>query len=778
MSGKHNPNVVIPDQLPNENDIERLFPKCPPKQVMFTRKSNRQINKRKINQTNNNKASNQANVTTVPPTNRKQLKSKVHQHSRRELEARRNRISSSSPVEKSSTSSDENNYNNNSYKLQNLNKSLNYSAGDLDGLHKTNSSGRKSSKYTASQSLLQQLKRSQSSSNNTVVSQKLSYSNNNNDNNNETQVSSQNDSLVRQNINNNDLSIVSIENHTSQQLLILDSVENDVIRNDASMEELCSNTTTTTTATITTTTTTMSSATSNIQDSLNFPVSDINFDNKPLVHRTSFDTLSSVDESAEINMDQYSAHNNSQTIDKTDIIDQDNNSNMRASKQSNIMNRGFVPPGYTQRIKIQSKSEPIKNNNNNNIQSNITTEIQNNCEIDKQISEQKINIDSVVGGGDGRLGINQKVKFDNDNLISIKNDTSSNSYIEKRQRIEHIGQMPIINEAHTEYELETVMEDNSAVIEKDLSDNMNKMNLNNISLSNNSIVNSNGDANLKPITRNNNIKSRDNVLLPTRSSSLQFNTLSDNDSGNEESSNQQSSTLTNRDYITSVINKCDSKMVNNRLSTSNSRLDEDMTPTTKTALIFPILDEGLSSEAESCEDDVEEDDERAMEGDVDADDDEDDDDDDDDEDDDDIDDKCDPQSIQISSSQSRVDSFITRQPHIKSQSYNQGNTNQQHMSNMPDQNDTNHSKPSSSNYSDFTSQDQMDHNNLKSIHNNYSNQNGQSSYWVNPPSHQTNLSSQPTSNSQQFNDQLRNNNSNNNNNSISKTNSFNRDEGK
>lgn len=133
---------------------------------------------------------------------------------------------------------------------------------------------------------------------------------------------------------------------------------------------------------------------------------------------------------------------------------------------------------------------------------------------------------------------------------------------------------------------------------------------------------------------------------------------------------------------------------------------DDVVPTTKTALIFPRLDEGLSSDAESCDDYIEEDDERAMDADVDAD--EDDYDDDDDADDDDDDDEAGDilpvlkrgnQALQLGQS---IDALLRQQQHQKNR--------------VP----IDHG---------YVNQDHLDQNDIKTL-TSYSNQAGQSGYWM------------------------------------------------
>ena len=283
---------------------------------------------------------------------------------------------------------------------------------------------------------------------------------------------------------------------------------------------------------------------------------------------------------------------------------------------------------------------------------------------------------------------------------------------------------------------------------------------------------------------------------PPRSSSIQFSTLSDNDSGPEDRSNAgASSTTSNRPYVAAVgaimppiTKRSDLTMGIPRNQTSGAavppvRLDDDLAPTTKTALIFPRLDEGLSSEAESCNDEVEDDDDRAMEADVDADD--DDDDDDDDEAGEDDDDEVDSPTISLGknaqSIQSSVDAFIRQQSRPQNRT---GSNLQQHLSGSmsglsqgPDQSDANHMKPPG--YSTYIGHDTGDNqSDLKSL-SNYSNQNGQSNYWMGVSNQQSAMSSQPISSNQQFNNIQRGQHGNNSSSgTLSRgTNSFNREEG-
>lgn len=249
--------------------------------------------------------------------------------------------------------------------------------------------------------------------------------------------------------------------------------------------------------------------------------------------------------------------------------------------------------------------------------------------------------------------------------------------------------------------------------------------------------------------------------------SIQFNTLSDAESGADDESiaNQRHSVnsvkahpIQKRDYAGSITRYAS--------PSSSSRLDDESAPATRTALVFPRLDEGLSSEAESCDDEMDDDDDKAMEADVDADDDEDEDED---EDDDDADGN---QSLDKDTNpmQANVDSF---QHHpMKPQNRRIGNIQQLQpapgsaQARLPDLNQVK--------FNDFTNQESLDQDDLKP---NYANQNGQSNYWLGGSSQQTGaMSSQPVPFSRM---QHGSNNNSSNNVNLSRSNSYaNREDGK
>lgn len=286
-----------------------------------------------------------------------------------------------------------------------------------------------------------------------------------------------------------------------------------------------------------------------------------------------------------------------------------------------------------------------------------------------------------------------------------------------------------------------------------------------------------------------------NTAPVVRSSSIQFNTLSDNESEPEESDLRSNLIGLNsgRNHTTTMTSRKRDTVPGTAApksghvpSTSSSSLsmvskslndDDDLLPTTKTAFIFPRLDEGLSSEVESNEEDVLEDDEKAMEADVDAGDDEDDDEDDDDDDDREDDDE-EVDNIQLGNP-SRVDNFIRQQQFNKQQNRSLDDT-------ALDQMDHQIGKQSYSGggYLNHQQENLENSNDLK-LNNNYSSQNGQSNYWMNVPSNQqtsqpsSSQHQQPQSQQQQYGNQRIHNN--NGNNSIPKNynSSFNnREEGK
>lgn len=126
--------------------------------------------------------------------------------------------------------------------------------------------------------------------------------------------------------------------------------------------------------------------------------------------------------------------------------------------------------------------------------------------------------------------------------------------------------------------------------------------------------------------------SSESIIHPIHMSTLHFNALSDNESVTDEAPDVKSTTskLTSLD-LNGNHAKNENKICNNhgvkftRNNTSNlnsSSAKDSSTAVTKSPLVFPKLDEGLSSEAESNHEESNDDDERAVEGDVDADDDE------------------------------------------------------------------------------------------------------------------------------------------------------------
>lgn len=307
----------------------------------------------------------------------------------------------------------------------------------------------------------------------------------------------------------------------------------------------------------------------------------------------------------------------------------------------------------------------------------------------------------------------------------------------------------------------------------------------------------------KPIVENSgivrsniNIVATDNNEIdftPPRSSSLQFNTLSDaEESGRDEtlpsgfSLNQSTRRTTHTTGI--PVKKCDpsspASQTSNRLTRSSSKqlqLDDDLAPTTRTALIFPRLDEGLSSEAESCDDEVEDDDERAVDADVDADDDEEEDDADDDVDEDTM--TIDRDIAALHLGQPSVDCFVRQQQQSKSQYRLDGLSHQLTPNNrIPDQSDIHQLKgPESAAYGvGCIGQDLFNNDSdLKTSTPAYPNHNSQANHWMAslPNQQQTNLQPHPSSSQQHCSQRNNNNVINNNINLMKNSHSAKRDEG-
>lgn len=121
-------------------------------------------------------------------------------------------------------------------------------------------------------------------------------------------------------------------------------------------------------------------------------------------------------------------------------------------------------------------------------------------------------------------------------------------------------------------------------------------------------------------------------LPPIISSSIQFSAMSEAESGADDSGDGIRSLVASKRNISLGRSETTSSGHNSRsnMPVSLTKFDDDVIPSAKTeltALIFPRLDEGLSSGAESCDDEVEDDDEcdderddeRAMDADVDDD---------------------------------------------------------------------------------------------------------------------------------------------------------------
>lgn len=124
----------------------------------------------------------------------------------------------------------------------------------------------------------------------------------------------------------------------------------------------------------------------------------------------------------------------------------------------------------------------------------------------------------------------------------------------------------------------------------------------------------------------------DRVAAPDPSSSLQFQILSEVESGAEDPTDSLQNLIANKRSLglaTRNNNELTAATMDSQsnMPISSTKFEDDMLPSAKTALIFPRLDEGLSSGAESCDDEIEydddcddeRDDERAMDADVDDD---------------------------------------------------------------------------------------------------------------------------------------------------------------
>lgn len=339
------------------------------------------------------------------------------------------------------------------------------------------------------------------------------------------------------------------------------------------------------------------------------------------------------------------------------------------------------------------------------------------------------------------------------------------------------------------------------------------------------------------------------VDAPPRSASLQFNNLSDGESGSDDrppvsvsnnskvlsanaaSTTSEEKTSTNEmvDTLTKVLDRTNltSNHQNDNLLSNNN--EDDQTPTTKTALIFPRLDEGLSSEAESADDGgTDGEDDQAMEADVDADDDEEDDDDDEDDDDEDIDDELHntPPAMSVmnreaqqTSIQSAIDLYVRSNAQQQTQQsqhppkplnkilskVQQPQQQQQQQPPQQQQSQSSSILPMTANQNEHSdlqqqhairsqctsfncvNQNSIDQSDMKPV-TSFPNQNGgQPNYWMAVPNQQTGISGQTTP-GQVYGGQQRGpnatNNNNNNNSSVSSQtkqanlSSFNREEGK
>lgn len=596
--------------------------------------------------------------------------------------------------------------------------------------------------------------------------------------------------------------IITIQHQASQQLLTTDSNDGDVVRNDTSSEELCagdgcidnnSN---------------VNLLSKEVENCSNksFKLSDSSFlylsSMKPS-SKLDHGALGPVREQAEIDH-ALSANPGQET--KTETRDK---SSKAPPSLLNPNGRKFVPPGFPHRIIPQSS--PLTLNSSLNAKETDPSR-----SVDSQAISISTSNHSSSTNNQLKSNFPEAKTKDGPGSFSETDNRTVNSSIDSthgltNERIHITGKLsphlPIITEAQSELDTEIVNEFESQTLEQDLTDGLNRIrfsasqenNDHNESSSNTqrpvrdnsltslatevesilddaqhdsdtkaageevSIANlrhhkiPNETSHYSLVRPINNVCNSGASSTPLRCSSIRFNALSDAESGPEDSTESHCHNPSARNQL-NPTKSCESNVVSsshpNVIDNFSLKLDDEMLPTTKTALIFPRLDEGLSSEPESCEDEVEDEDEKAMEADVDADDDEDEDDDD--EDDDDEDDTeaefmrlyKDPRASRFV--QSGVECF-SRQPQSKSQN-RLVNSSQQHaaLSMISDHAEPQQAKAQDSNYGgSYIGQDHIEQNDIKSM-SNYSNQNGQSNFWTGITSQQPAIPSQPSS-SQNFN---------------------------
>lgn len=617
--------------------------------------------------------------------------------------------------------------------------------------------------------------------------------------------------------------IVSFHHQASHQLLTADSNEDNLIRNDTSTEELC---------TIGDniqhhSTTRQTNESSHDNDIQNVKQSNQELINQSVKKQTSgvrsIGTLQPVDEKAETHVEEtdfspVQGEVHVQNTDKSDLVNFADSA-MQPGR-SPTMKKGFVPPGFPQRIRPSSnncmKNQPEREASQQDQTANLKQHDGPDTSSSPAQERSLEVVDSTAISEELTAKLRKanechRVRFEQQQPVQANN--TNDDYDQPAQpraqivapvilkRTEH--QMPSISEALFESEIEqpqqTIEGEDLNAIERNLTSAFERIaldvstsppcnenqtpamqdpvvversltNLRHHKLPNEtshySVVRSNNTTNLNQVQNNGSSNSSN---APIRSSNIQFNTLSDGESGPDERPDLETTHHSSiaKSYLTSVKKRTDSTSGlpdNINSAPSIGKVDDDLMTTTKTALIFPRLDEGLSSEAESCDDEVEDDDDRAMEADVDADDDEDEDEDDDDDLDEDADSPVLPIDRVSGSIQSSTDSFL-RQHQAAKTHQRLANVLQQpsgslgHNLTTQDQVDVHQPKAAGSNYSNYTStNDNVDHADLKSVPP-YSNQNGQSNYWVSVSNHhpqqqqqqqQQPMSSQSGPASQQF----------------------------
>lgn len=524
--------------------------------------------------------------------------------------------------------------------------------------------------------------------------------------------------------------VVSLQNHASHRLLAADQNEVDgggVVRNDTSVEELCS----------------VNDYSDGIKQKFVDNVAEKTHNNdsstRPyrlepevvnpinskfiLRHHRSVGTLQTVDEKAEIIIEETeTCSTEKSTSPKTVGSDIDN---VAMQTRNDSIKKGFVPPGFPQRIRPQALNTFDFNNHSPPSSRNDETLQSGKCILDSSIADKT------------------KTRVELQMSADQVSDLSS--------------QMPTISESNLESETdETPKQTPQPIVDgRDTVDKKLNSKFDNLSMSNQS----KNDAHILRHHKLPNESSHFSIVktadstkdsglntseAPPRSSNVQFSTLSD-----EESETEVKSGISNRPSRTNKVldeqakftsspsslmaSKVESAYSNNA-STNLPGSPNDEYPLAKSALIFPRLDEGLSSEAESCDDDVEDDDDRAMEADVDAND---------DDEEDDIDDDVDsPTKIAggALTLPTNVDSFSRHQ-----QAKGRLLSNLQQSSSSNDL-DSQHAKSTMPSYGNYIGLDSLDQNDLKS-QTNFSTQNGQPNYWLSNPDQQA-TTSQPSSSCQ------------------------------